>query len=425
MKFDTSATPSELARLRPRVLAITTKHPWEKQWESLRQQLQGDPLLRELFEERYTLEFEMEKLHRTLRSGGNISLPKSYDQYKLYSFIAMIARVHKRLSPTGKHRLAGMLRNGLDDEYGLASLQHELRVSSHLMSKGFDVTYADIEGVASFDILAVKEGIELEIECKMHSADIGRKIHRRRLFQLGGRVLPILKKALEGREYGQLATITLPRRLTGHARQQEDIAACLERVLYHGISAPGPQPCTIQYNTFALDETPLYRIDPANVDRETLRQYIEDTFGFSNANMLIVGGANSVVVIVVNSLRGDSVVDSIERQLKRAVKRQFSGVRTAIMCTMLVDMTEKQLLELAKKDKTESPSSLQLMTSKLLSRPDWHYVHAVAYVASGHLISGHTRDTEVETHRIQERGISYVYYNAHHELCEDEHLKIF
>ena len=238
-------------------------------------------------------------------------------------------------------------------------------------------------------------------------------------------MLPILKKALIRREDGQLATMTLPKRLTGDARQQGDIAASLERVLCHGVSTPGPEPCIIRYDTFALNETPFYRVNPTHVDREALRQYIEERFGFRNENMLIVGGANSAIIIIVNSLQNDSVVDSIERQLRRAVRRQFSGVRTAVMCTMLVDLTEGQLLEIARKDKVGGVSSLQLMTSKLLNRPDWRYVHAVAYVAPGHLVSGRISDKEIETHRIHERGISYVYYNAHHELREDERLKIF
>jgi len=58
----------------------------------------------------------------------------------------------------------------------LAPFAHELAVPVHLWSAGFDVQFADIEGRSRFDILERKDDLELEIDCKTASGDVGRQI---------------------------------------------------------------------------------------------------------------------------------------------------------------------------------------------------------------------------------------------------------
>ncbi len=119
-----------------RFVPITGWKPWKTRLVALEQQIKDNPFLGEYFAERYPLELEMGRLRRRLWRGGKISLPATYGEAALFSFVAMVARVHQRLTPQGQRHLAGMLRSGLKAEYGLASVQHEMGIAAHLMAQG-------------------------------------------------------------------------------------------------------------------------------------------------------------------------------------------------------------------------------------------------------------------------------------------------
>lgn len=59
-----------------------------------------------------------------------------------------------------------------------------LKVAAHLKSRGFSACFHDLESGGGFDFLAFSNTIHLEVECKFLSADIGRKLHRRRVYDL-------------------------------------------------------------------------------------------------------------------------------------------------------------------------------------------------------------------------------------------------
>ena len=69
--------------------------------------------------------------------------------------------------------MRGYLMDGLQSEVGLAAFAHELAVAAHLSRAGFDVEFTDIEDRARFDLLAQKEDIRLEVDCKTASCDVG------------------------------------------------------------------------------------------------------------------------------------------------------------------------------------------------------------------------------------------------------------
>ena len=175
MYFEPQAVPAELAPLVRRFVSITTWKPWAGRLENFDRRVADNPLLDEYFAQRYPIELAMGRLHRRLVRGQRIDLPETYADTVLLSFVSMVARVYARLSPRGQVRLAGMLRSGLDGEAGLAPLEQEMGMAAHLMGRGFDVTFSDIETGNGFDLLAERNGATLEVECKTVSGDLGRK----------------------------------------------------------------------------------------------------------------------------------------------------------------------------------------------------------------------------------------------------------
>jgi hypothetical protein len=381
--------------------------------------------LDEYFMQRYPVELAMRQLHGRLQRGTKIDLPTDYAEIALLSFASMVARVYARLSKPGQKRLAGMLLSGLDGEAGLAPLVHEMGMAAHLMSRGFDVKFSDIESGGGYDFLAERDGASFEIECKTASGDLGRKVHLRRLYQLGGRVYPLMAEASRTRGGGQLARIVLPTRLSGAVDQIEGISRCLEDALSNGRSFAGPEPCSVEFNSFSLAGSPFESQAPGKITKGELMQYLEQTFGLVGNTIALFGPPDGVVVVAVSSRQPDSVVGGLVRQLKDSVKRQFSGTRPGVMCVKFLDVSQDELIELAEYDSKEQPSALKLASNYLLRREDWQWVHTLAFLTPGHPLASRTVVGQTVTREVRERGRPYVFRNPDNPMAQDGRYSIF
>jgi transcriptional regulator with XRE-family HTH domain len=92
------------------------------------------------------------------------------------SLISGINRVRRSLSPKAISRFQAMVLDNLKPDRDVRQIEHEIRCSVHLSRKGFDVKFADLEGLGNFDLLAVKSSEHLQIECKTVTEDTGSQI---------------------------------------------------------------------------------------------------------------------------------------------------------------------------------------------------------------------------------------------------------
>ena len=130
--------------------------------------------MREYQSERHGLELTFRSLLSDQRRTGRFPITVKNDaQYRLYAFAATIVRIYEQLSVPGNVRLRGMLLDGLKPDNNLLSLQHEINTAVHFVSRGFDLDFNDIEKGSGVDFIARYDGIELEVECKMFTGDLG------------------------------------------------------------------------------------------------------------------------------------------------------------------------------------------------------------------------------------------------------------
>jgi hypothetical protein len=101
---------------------------------------------------------------------------------------------------------------------------------THLNQKGFDVTFQDIDHGGGFDFLAVKDGVELEVECKSASGDLGRQVHRRRMIELSRHLQSVIKEALTS-QGGRLVRVLLPGSLHGRREFLGGLAETIRSVI--------------------------------------------------------------------------------------------------------------------------------------------------------------------------------------------------
>jgi hypothetical protein len=197
--------------------------------------------------------------------------------YELYSFAFAVVRIHAHLPSHGQARLCGYLKDGLKSDSGLAPVALEMAVAVHLWAADFDVEFTDMEGRGQFDFLATREGIELEIDCKTVSGDIGRSIHRNRMLDLLRLCQPAIQACL-ARRGGTILRITIPAALHGRDEYMTGVAALAN------VAAQQEQTLTVDgIATVAVTRFPLHQ-GPFHHQRRPTQTELADFIGQCTGN---------------------------------------------------------------------------------------------------------------------------------------------
>ena len=343
-------------------------------------------------------------------------------EYRLYSFVAAVVRAHAILSERGKARLAGAIRSALEKEAGLGPLAFEMKMAVHLMSRGFDVEYHDLESGGGYDFLARREAVEFEVECKHVSADIGRQIHRRKIYDLGRLLHPVLSRALDETPGGRFLRVTLPGRLTTNRMQQEAIAGQVGGILSGARANVDDPVCAVSMREFSLQASPFSEERGRSLNMSGVEEYVRSAFGLEQAHILANWRpGHAAVVVYFQSRKADRVLDELFKHLKDNLKRQFSGELPAFLCVHLADLTREQLLELANADRAGAVTGIQRAASILLQRRA--HLHTIALMADGAVEIRQGRNSNRAERAVQETGPSYVFRNPDHPRHQNAALE--
>jgi hypothetical protein len=423
--FEPTVEFRNVSGLLTRAIHIGTHGAWKNRVRACEEQERGNPLIRDYLAERFGLELAMNEVRERRAKTGRMPDIHTTDivSLRLYAFAAMLAGVYDRLSPQAQKYLEGRVRGGLRDDQGLASLEFELRIAADLMRSGIDVDWHDLEN-GGFDVTARHAGIEVAIECKTFSADVGRSIHKRRLYQLGGIIFPSLTAALENR--GSIfVDVTIADRLAGAAVR--DVGHIVGNVLRSSDDFLGPIPATVTLTSFATEGTPFDgRIPRQELGRGDILSFVQRRFGRDNANLLLhVNHKKDVGLVCVGSHRPDTVLRGIYRALSEAAT-QLPTDRPGVICAHLLDLSPEQLVDLSEAPlKSERPTGFHLMMGKYFSSDRRDHVYAVKFSTPGAI----HRNAEISgniLHRyFGEGGPSFVLSNNAHPMAKDLRMAVF
>ena len=188
MRIQTDLLDTQVIDVIDRFVKITGEDPWSRKFEVLKLQLAENSLIGPWQADHHDIELKfLQLLERQQKEGVFPVEVEDHFHYQLYGFFSGVVRIYEQLSPFAQRRLRGMLLDGLKPDNNLLSVQHEVLTAVHLMSVGFDVEMNDLEHGSDVDFIARRDGLELEVECKMFSADLGRKLHRRKEMVPGNR----------------------------------------------------------------------------------------------------------------------------------------------------------------------------------------------------------------------------------------------
>jgi hypothetical protein len=201
-----------------------------------------------------------------------------------------------------------MLKSGLDSEFGLIPLEHEMSTAANLMQRGFDVDFVDIEGRGRSDYIAERDGASLEVECKNFSADLGRQIQRRKVYLLAQQLKDPVERALDANPGGHFIRIVVPTKLYGSRDFLANIAALAADALSNQRSCSGDD-IEIEYGAFDFGSSAFARAAPAQLSPEEARDSISDLFALENQTCLFnIRPRSGAVAVAIESRRPDSVL---------------------------------------------------------------------------------------------------------------------
>lgn len=427
MHFVPTVFPAEIPALLRRFLDIADWHLWEKRIATFSQWTSENEFLEDFIADRYPIEFEMGRFKAEIESTGEIPTTiETHERYNLIGFISTVSRVHQRLSEHAKKRISGIIRGGLKGTGCLSPLAGEMVVATHLMLRGYDVMFYDLEEGGGFDFLVTLDELEFEIECKHVTADIGRKIHQRKFFSLAGIICPYLTSAAERKAGGQLIRVTLPAELTSEQGKMEAVARFIADAVEQGVSVSESSLCAVKILQFPLENSPFTGNQVTGDIRVTVNNFLEQQYGIINKNVVTIFGANrSVVILVVESKTKDTVLQSVIDNLKNSSRDQLTGDRPGIMCVYLSDLDAEALRRLAL-ERGPGPSGetgLMLGANVLLGQRS--HVHTVAFMTQGPVIETVTQAQNIRSSSLQENGGVYPFTNSEHPLASDTRLELF
>lgn len=396
--------------------SIVSWERWKNRIIALKSGSISNPAWDSYLLDRHGIEMAFEEVHHQLRTRGRCPWPpRTAEQFRLYSFSSVAVRVYRGLSTEARRRFAGAVLSALEKEFGLAPLVFEMKTVAHLMNRGFEIDFHDLESGGGFDFLASRDGAEIEVECKHISADIGRQIHRRKLHELGGSLYPAMARALvEG--HVRLLQVKLPGRLTNNNDLKQALSERVTAVLSGEAHEVNDPMCDISAQTFPLEASPFAANRGHDLTMVDIEYFLKVAFGIENAHVLLNWRPGQAAVLIhFHSATPDKVLGKMLKHLKADAKNQFSGCLPGFLCVHLADLNREQLLDLFETARSGTNTGIELAVNHLLERRP--HLYGIALMADGEVrITGETVGRRVTT-SIQEVGPSYIIRNSGHPLA--------
>jgi len=402
------------------MLVIAPLDLWRRRSDELKERARQNPFLEQYFDEKYSVERTFSRVVTYRKSTGRypkISRTQDHEIFKLYGFANALTRVYANLSSQAQARLRGAVRDGLNSEPGLAPVALEMSVATHLSNAGFDVDFVDLEGHQRFDLLAQKEGIQLEVDCKTASGDVGRPVHRRRALELFRRIQPALAERVD--QHGSKAVRTLiPDSLHGANEYMSGLSDLVSQSVQKQQDLSTPGLGEVKLSALEIGNGPF--LQAAGPSEDELAQIVLNTFGTPNAHAISIHRPGAAAVVaVIQSKRPDKVLDGVYHQLKLSAQRQFSGRNPALLVARLTDLTNPQLDQLA----AERSNGLGAICNRLFAGQTRYHLYGVAFLAAAQPLSGF-RSPGGQI--FDERGAALLFRREGHPSVDDPRLdKLF
>lgn len=383
---------------------VNEKH-WLRQVRESKAAIRGNPLLKTLLESEYEIAYQLSHMSDLVHRHGHIPYANCADPavYPAVAFMAQALSAIRELAPIEAKRVRGRVTGAFNNPEDMRALRMELTTATHFIRRGNKVTWPEMTGIGSFDLLV--EGIGtggLEVECKSISNDKGRKIHRRESLDFYALVKPIVTPAIARLSRGLFAVLTLPDRLP----RTHDDRVNLAKRCRTGISGHANQvfPGGTSFRLGEFDSAELGIVANGMIDAGT-RSAIDRITGTRNREVMIIGTpAGGVFVLVVQSKKDDTVLNAMFDSLRKAARNQVSGRRATLLVSGLsgVDGSVLRSIAMQEDDPSNPPTAIRVKVSQFLESDARRHLIGVTF------FSGSSIEPQ-EPNVVSAAGVSYFF----------------
>ena len=153
----------------------------------------------------FSIEYGLQSVLRKWRSTRKLWYPKEKPVYDAYAFVSSCIEIKKHLT----HEQARVFRRGIISEIlpngRLCHLDHEFRTAQSLTEFGWNITHFGFCGDPGPDFVAKRGEIEVEIESKCLSPEIGLGVS----YDFAARLMARLNRELQSRHTNSFTTIRI------------------------------------------------------------------------------------------------------------------------------------------------------------------------------------------------------------------------
>ena len=315
MRFDPDIYDKEAEREFRRFFRWTGEQTWRSKIAKVNSapRFSDADAYRQYLRQRNPLMVTINRYFDLARDGKTIA--KYLDDFdkRVCGYVKLLNWISRDVSSSILNRLIGSV---IDDE-SVKGFLFELDLAIHFFRLGYDIKFADLEGLGRYDLLVSDGKIELEVECKRKSFDAGRKIKKGDFYLLADILFSELKQS--GRRFAIL--VTSDGRMGADQGLYRSLAATIKELLDGESRA-------VCVGNLDVKVEPLLDGPQVKSDAEALATLAQ--FGSSFSYSAVFSSRDTTIAIRCESAEPNKVLDAIYDELKKGAS-QLSGTRPALL----------------------------------------------------------------------------------------------
>lgn len=403
MSIKTGAYSSQFSNLLSIFNCIIDPKIWLTRCEHIERDMRTKVVLPQVVLQENRIAFALRALLAESRKYNLLWEPdvSSASAYDACALVVQCVDLFQRSSPEDARRLAARVSGAFGNPAELRAIQFEWLLAVHLTRSGFAVSFPEQARTGTVDMIAKKDELMIEVECKSMSRDIGRKVHQKDIASF----YEILHRKLVGFvthvEEALLIQITVPDRFPTSLSSQEVIAEQIADSIVTGNELL-EQNIEVRHHRFAIADSPL---NQKELNHAEFHAFLGQRFGLTDLgyHFVLYSPKERAIVVSVQSRKPDQMLEKMFSTIKQAQKRQLSGSRPGIICVKLEDVSAPQLEDVAS---STEPTGIQRYVSNCIDTRRRSSLVSIAFFADGAVGS-------TSYGAISRAGSSYIFDNPH------------
>lgn len=369
---------------------MVSEHVWLEQAAKIATEMESRPELAEYLLSENRVVFSLAECTIAARNNnGRLPFEMTHQPQHLEAFVfawrvVQLAEAARQLTNKRYSIFIKRVREALRSPQMIKAMQMEATIATHFVAAGCRVLFPEIgAGSETFDLLIEDLGPRgLEIECKVVTANKGRKIHvaeSRELLTLLVSQSCIQLAAARGTE-GLAIRVTVPKRLPDREHWNQ-LCREVAQVVLSGRSSRLPDGTLVSLFDFHPSVLGKLEMPPSSL----MRKSIEEITGAVNRHVLFFRpreNAGGIVALVLDSEQPDSMLHELFQTFEDSAGRQLTGNRAGALFATFEGIEANQLSELSSEvTRTGQHSALAWRASAFLEKTRFPYVVGVGFLS--------------------------------------------